>query len=271
MTTSIDPSQRRVNAQRFSATQLERPEKLPPRERQPAVMAQLAGQSQFEAAPARRAPVVLAQATNVTEPTAAQPVTPQTPAPPLTGDLAPGARLDPRRVGDETPGTQTLFANSTWGFPSYTQANHHYATLSDPLPAGTTWAQANDALQRFNAPTADALQGVPGDGKSTWDLVAVPGTSIPAGRVTFERGDGWVRNTTAFPHPLVGEITRRVIQDDQGRYRILTEGTGQGGPFGGIRHRVNITGLPGVPGGPQIFSNVDQVTIDYLRRQQGAH
>lgn len=275
MATSVDATNRRLNTQRYNPPpRAEQPPprtEAQPRTRQPAVLAQHRGESSFEA-PARAAPVQLAQTTtptpNATTPTPATPVTPTTPAPPLTGDLAPGGRFDPRRVGDETPGSQTLFANSTWGFPSYTQSSHHYATLSDPLPAGTTWAQANDALQRFNAPTADALRGIPGDGRSTSDWVAAPGTNLPAGRVTFERGDGWVRNTTAFPHPLVGQITRRVIADDQGRYRILTEGTGQGGPFGGIRHNVNINGLPGIPGGPQIFSNVDQITIDHLRRQQ---
>lgn len=211
----------------------------------PVVLAQYQGESRFEGAPTGGRAAA------------------------LTGELAPGGRFDPTQVGDRTPGSQTLFAESTWGFPSYTQSGHHYAVLSDPLPPGTTWEQANQALQRFNAPTAEALRGVPGDGRSTEGWVALPGTSIPAGRVTFERGDGWVRNTTAFPHPLIGTITRRIIRDDQGQFRVLTEGEGRGGPVGGTRHRMNIQGIPGVaPGGPEIFGRVDQLTIDYLRQQQ---
>jgi hypothetical protein len=217
-----------------------------PAEGRPVVLAQYGGESSFEVAPS----------------------SPRS-APPLTGELAPGGASDPARVGDDVPGSQTLFARSNWGFPSYTESNHHYAVLSDPLPPGTTWEQANDALQRFNAPTAEAFRGVPGDPRSTWGTVALPGTSIPAGNVTFQRGDGWVTNTTTAAHPLIGSITRRIITDDQGQYRILTEGRGQGGPMGGTRHLLNITGVPGVvPGGPQIFSQMDQITIDYLRRQQ---
>ncbi len=189
--------------------------------------------------------------------------------PELRGDLAPGGRYDPTRVGDELPGSQRLFATSTWGFPSYTRSRHHYAVLSDPLPRGTTWAQANDALQRFNAPTRDAWRGVPGDGRATRQTVVEPSTGLPAGVVTVERGDGWVRNTTTSAHALIGSITRRIVRDDQGRYRILTEGEGRGGPAGGIRHRLNIEGIPGVvAGGPELFSRMDEITLRYLRQQR---
>lgn len=188
-------------------------------------------------------------------------------APPLTGDLRPGGRFDPTRVGDDQPGTQTLFAQATWGFPSYTQSGHHYALLSDPLPRGTSYAQANDALQRFNAPTAAAWRGEPGDTRSTGDTVTSPG-GIPAGTVRFTRGDGWVRNTTDWSHALIGTITRRVVRAQNGELRILTEGEGRGGPFGGIRHRANIRGALGIPGGPEIFSRMDDITINYLRRRQ---
>lgn len=189
------------------------------------------------------------------------------PAPPLTGEVRPGGRFDPTRVGDNLPGTQTLFAESTWGFPSMTQSGHHYGLLSDPLPRGTTYAQAADALQRFNAPTAAAWRGQPGSGRTTGDTVTTPG-GLPAGTVTFTRGDGWVRNTTDWSHALIGTITRRLVRDQQGNLRIFTEGEGRGGPFGGIRHRANIRGALGVPGGPELFSRMDEITIGYLRRQQ---
>lgn len=243
------PISRSGSAPVYSNAQVRQPRTnvTAPSERRPLMLAEYAGRSGFQLATATR---------------------PGMPA--LRGDLAPGGRYDPTRVGDQVPGSQRLFATSTWGFPSYTQSSHHYAVLSDPLPRGTTWAQANDALQRFNAPTRNAYRGVPGDPRSTGDTVVARGSGLPAGRVTFERGDGWVRNVTAAPHPLIGSITRRIVRDQQGQYRILTEGEGRGGPMGGIRHRLNITGIPGViSGGPDIFARMDQITIDYVRRQQG--
>ena len=188
--------------------------------------------------------------------------------PALRGDLAPGGRYDPTRVGDNTPGSQTLYARSYAAGPMGMFSGHSYAVLSDPMPRGTTWAQANDALQRFNAPTRNAYRGVPGDPNSTAGTVVMEGSGLPAGRVTFERGDGWVRNTTTVAHPLIGSITRRIVQDQNGQYRILTEGTGSGGPMGALRHLINRTGIPGVvPGGPVIFSRMDEITLRYVRQQ----
>ncbi|MBL8956208.1 MAG: hypothetical protein JNK82_35880 [Myxococcaceae bacterium] len=128
--------------------------------------------------------------------------------------------------------------------------------------AFATWGQANDALQRFNAPTRRAWRGEPGDPRSTRETVTSSG-GIPAGNVTVRRGEGWVRNTTVDgQHVLVGSITRRIIRDERGQFRILTEGVGQGGIFGDVRHAANAAG------GPGIFASMDDITLRYAQQQR---
>lgn len=182
--------------------------------------------------------------------------------PALRAELNRGGDYDARRIGDNQPGSQTIWSSFTPGIPLITTSGHDYSLLSDELPLGTTWDQANAALQRFNAPTARAWQGQPGDPNSREETVTTSG-GIPAGRVTVERGEGWARNTTIDgQHILRGSITRRIIRDDRGMFRILTEGVGQGGLLGPVRHAANAIG------GPGIFASMDQITIRYLQQQQ---
>ena len=134
-----------------------------------------------------------------------------------SGDFAPGGRYDPRAAAGGTP---TLYESASTG-------DHHYALLSDRLPAGTTFNEANAALQRFNGPTGPALSGQGDDPNSTAGWVVDPLTGeIPVGCVTFERGNGWARNTTQAVHPFVGTITRYVVDAGNCTYRILTTGDG---------------------------------------------
>jgi hypothetical protein len=130
--------------------------------------------------------------------------------------------------------------------------SHSYHVLSQPFPPGTTWDQANNLMQRYNAPTADALHGLGGNPASTSGWVTDPATGyVPIGRVTFDRGDGWVTNTTQFPHPFEGTITRQLVYDGDQNIRVLTTGEGQGGLLGPIRHEIN------AQSGPSIFQDLD--------------
>jgi len=183
--------------------------------------------------------------------------------PALRPELAPGGSYDATAIGDRRRGSQTVWRAFTPGVPVFgTGSRHDYAVLSDPLPAGTTFAQANAALQRFNAPTADAWRGRPGTGTER-EQVVTTSNGIPAGRVTVQRGEGWIRNTTVDgQHILRGSITRRIIRDDDGQFRILTEGVGRDGALGNARHAGNALG------GPGIFASMDEITIRWLQQQQ---
>ena len=167
-----------------------------------------------------------------------------------SGEFAPGSARDTR-----TAATGTLFENVSSG-------SHRYALISERLPAGTTWEEANAALQRFNGPTAPAMRGDGDDPNSTKGWVVDPVFNLPVGCVTFERGDGWARNTTQWNHPFIGTITRWVVDGGDCSYRILTVGEGQGGSLedpssllgSGItaaRH------LGNAMGGPAIFEDLD--------------
>lgn len=175
------------------------------------------------------------------------------------GDFAPGGRFDPRTIkaGD-------LFTRTNG-------RSHSYSLISERLPPGTTWAEANAALQRFNGPTGPALRGVGDDPNSERGWVVDPVSGyIPLGCVTFERGDGWARNTTQFNHPFIGTITRWVVDagecGGQRSYRILTLGEGQGS--GGIDDSSTAGGalrwgrhVGNVLGGPLIFRELDRQLI----------
>ncbi|HEU4731299.1 MAG TPA: hypothetical protein VFT22_25570 [Kofleriaceae bacterium] len=184
--------------------------------------------------------------------------------------------------------SQSIFQNRNgeWG--------HAYTTLSDPLPPGTTREQANDLLQRFNAPTEAAFHGSGNDPSSTSGFVSDPWTGYaPAGLVTFQRGDGIVTNTTTPLHPFEGQITRSLVDNEDGTFSVRTDGRGEGGytatSLGGYLsgvqeagHAVNAFGadvgahVPGlgdvnvlhVPGGPEIFTNLDARMLDVAKQEQ---
>ena len=170
-----------------------------------------------------------------------------------SGPFAPGGSHDPRTAASGAP---ALDANSS-------PAGHHYALMSDRLPAGTTFDQANAALQRFNAPTGPAVSGRGDDPHSTAGWVVDPLTGqVPVGCATFERGNGWARNTTQDPHPFVGTITRYVVDAGNGSYRILTVGDGVTPPslVNGARNLANVVG------GPSIFRQLDGRLIESLHQ-----
>ena len=165
--------------------------------------------------------------------------------------------------------TGILDRNFTYGlnWPLGDGGSHSYAVRT-ALPEGITREEANALLNRFNAPTADGLNGKGNDPNDTGGWVVEPNTHLPSGRVSYERGvdeDGnaWVRNTTEFPHVFEGTITRRVEERD-GRYYILTEGEGQGGFMSNTRHALN------AEFGPELFQDFDQIAIrTYLRERGG--
>ncbi len=185
-----------------------------------------------------------------------------------SGPFAPGGQYDPRTVAS---GASTLYATAS-------TTDHHYAVMSDRLPAGTTFARANAALQRFNGPTGPAMSGQGDDPNATFGWVVDPLTNeVPTGCVTFERGNGWARNTTAVLHPFVGTITRYVVDGGNGSYRILTVGEGvtppsaNGDSVGGYLLRSAQETVSGarnvgnVVGGPLIFKQLDRQLINSVR------
>jgi hypothetical protein len=176
-----------------------------------------------------------------------------------SGPYAPGGQYDTRSAA-----AGTLFQTAGG-------SSHSYALISPRLPAGTTWTEANDALQRFNGPTGPAMRGRGDDPNSDrgWVVDPVLGR-IPVGCVTFERGDGWARNTTQANHPFIGTITRWVVDGGDCTYRILTVGEGQGS--GGVDNSgvvgETITGarhIGNVLGGPLIFRELDNQLLNYVR------
>ncbi|WP_394823525.1 hypothetical protein [Pendulispora albinea] len=175
-----------------------------------------------------------------------------------SGQFAPGGTYDPR-----TAAQGNLYRSAT-------ATSHHYALISDRLPAGTTWEEANAALQRFNGPTGPAVRGEGDDPNSTKGWVVDPVFNLPIGCVTFERGNGWARNTTQWNHPFIGTITRYVVDGGNCTFRILTVGEGQGG---GIVNPPTTTGqgvtagrhIANAMGGPSIFRDLDQKLIQSVR------
>jgi hypothetical protein len=187
-----------------------------------------------------------------------------------SGRFAPGGPYDPRTVAS---GPQTLLRSTS-------ATDHDYALLSDRLPAGTTFEEANAALQRFNGPTGPALSGQGDDPSATAGWVVDPLTGeLPVGCVTFERGNGWARNTTQAVHPFVGTITRYVVDGGDGTYRILTVGEGvtppesQGDTWGdwflrgGQELISGARNLGNVLGGPAIFRQLDRRLIESVHPQ----
>jgi hypothetical protein len=104
-----------------------------------------------------------------------------------------------------------------------------------------SFEEANLYVQRFNAPTREALYGRGNDPAATHGTVSRPNAgTLPTlplrldhgGNVTLEHGDGFARNTTiAGEHPLEGTITRNLIVDERegGGYQVMTLGRGEGG------------------------------------------
>ncbi len=178
---------------------------------------------------------------------------------------------------DEVSGGVSQITSRNFEYGLNWPLGHSYSVMSDPFPAGTTRSQANEYLQRYNAPTVDAVYGNGNAADSTSGNVVIPGTSLSAGHVTFERGDGWVRNTTGNlspsywsnpvgnAHPLVGTITRSLVEDENGQFRIETKGEGQGGFLSNSRHYAN------AQFGPEVFQQSDARTLSKFtqHRQDG--
>lgn len=139
-------------------------------------------------------------------------------------------------------GSTRLFSDVTVG-PT---PSHNYGLISDSFGANLTYSQANAIVQRFNAPTYDALYGQGNDPAATSGIVSRPGaqdlhsTQIPVlgwpadagGKVTLAHGDGYAVNTTVDGQHLVeGTISRNLVSDfhDGGGYQVLSLGQGQGG------------------------------------------
>lgn len=174
--------------------------------------------------------------------------------------------------------TQTLYAEHTWAYPSYSESGHRYATLSDPFPSATTREEANAYVNRFNAPTSDGLWGNGNDPNLSHGWVAEPHTGVPIGGVQMDRGvneDGnaWVRNTTDALHPFNGTVTRSVVESPEG-FRVLTEGEGQGVGaiplFGNTRNYINSEGALGgvIPSGPEIFTRLDDNMMSVVGKER---
>jgi len=162
--------------------------------------------------------------------------------------------------------SQILLRENKVGFPSYSESSHHYKVLSDPIP-GATLAEANDLVNRYNAPTRAGLWGEGNDPRADHGWVAEPHTGLPIGSVSMDRGVGddghaWARNTTDALHPFHGTITRTVVDSPEG-FRIMTEGEGHGaGPIpilGNTRHYLN------AQHGPEIFQQLDQNMLDHWK------
>jgi uncharacterized protein DUF4157 len=176
----------------------------------------------------------------------------------------------------ESKGERRVFQtkDGEWG--------HDYSLRSLPLPTGLTPDEANDVLQRFNAPTVSAMHGDGNDPKAKEAWVADPVTSlVPIGKVTVEHGEGVVTNTTVSKyHPLEGTITRSLSKNDDGTLSIVTEGHGEGGyPITSMHglmpevqregHQMNVEGINlgpiHIPGGPEVFEKLDKQALAYAQ------
>lgn len=143
------------------------------------------------------------------------------------------ADAGPPRAAPVPGRTQSLFANVELG----ARPNHQYGLAGPVIGRGRQFADMDALLQRYNAPTRDALYGPGNDPTAARGTVSRPGArDYPAvdwgGNVTLEHGDGFARNTTiAGEHPLEGSITRNLVVDlaRDGGYRVLTLGRGEAG------------------------------------------
>jgi hypothetical protein len=138
-------------------------------------------------------------------------------------------------------GSTKLFSEVTVG----TSPSHHYGMISDSFGANMSFDQVNAALQRFNAPTHDALYGQGNDPNATAGTVARPGAqdlhglSTPwgtpldsGGNVTLQHGDGYAVNTTVpGEHMVEGTLSRNLVVDyhDGGGYQTMSLGQGHDG------------------------------------------
>lgn len=200
---------------------------------------------------------------------------------PRPGDLgSPAAARSGRRE------TQELWAGVRQGdVPS-----HNYGlaspTFGARMPDGRrmSFEDANAYVQRFNAPTREALYGPGNDPAAAHGTVSRPNAgTLPypldhGGNVTLEHGDGFARNTTIpGEHPLEGTITRNLIVDERegGGYQVMTLGRGEGGAelasgagriagwpigegAGGARTAQNESHLMNPELGRSVFSRLDQ-------------
>src|SRR5262249_45881666 len=138
--------------------------------------------------------------------------------------------LEPEYL-DIVAGGKTQVLNRRF-FPQtpFTEARHYFRTLSDPIPAANL-NEANALLNRYNAPTKDAMWGEGNDPHMAHGKVAEPFTpwSFELGNITMTRGvtDGhaWVKNTADPLHPFIGTTTRTIVDSPEG-YRIMTVGEG---------------------------------------------
>lgn len=168
-------------------------------------------------------------------------------APPQTQAPGPRAAVPGRRD------TQQLWADVQTGVvPS-----HNYGLASARFGANLSYAEANAYVQRFNAPTREALLGRGNDPAASRGTVMRPGAGyMPApldhgGNVTLEHGDGVALNRTIpFQHPLEGTITRNLVTDlhPGAGYQVLTLGQGRGGAQLATTAGGAIGGVPGAIG-----------------------
>jgi hypothetical protein len=179
-----------------------------------------------------------------------------------SGDDEDSSPLEPA-PGAAKGRSQVLSSDSQGSWYTLYGGSHGYAVLSDRLPPGTTPEEANDLLQRFNAPTEQALHGNGNDPNALSAWVADPFSGYaPVGNVSVEHGDGWVTNTTEFVHPFIGTITRGLVENPDGSIQVYTVGHGEGGVLGGIRHEIN------AEQGPGIFADLDDRMMQQARKEQ---
>jgi hypothetical protein len=175
----------------------------------------------------------------------------------MTKTHSPYEELEPEYLDVVAGGaSRVLSRESQIGIPFVRPSSHHWETRSDPFPPGTTREEANELVNRFNAPTDAALHAHGNDPKADHDVVVGP-FGIPAGRIDVDHHtskDGYAEavNSTAFPHVFHGTTTRSVIDSPEG-YRAETVGDGEGHipVFDDIRHGVNSAA------GPEAFGDLD--------------
>jgi len=156
--------------------------------------------------------------------------------------------------------TQILERKTKIGIPGILPASHHFKTLSDPFPAGTTLEQANELVNSFNAPTRAAMTGHGNDPRAEHDVVVGP-LGISVGKIDVEHhlnsdNHAEVVNSTAFPHVFQGTTTRTVVDSPEG-FRVQTVGDGHGWipVVDVIRHAANSAF------GPEAFARLDDAMM----------